>query len=304
MVRGRGTVTRLGAGRRRLDQRHPRAGGPDARRRRSWPWRRAPTTSAEPARRRDGRPRSWPTTSCRPAPTSSSWPPRRPATPSTPCGPWRPARPCVVEKPLCTTLADADRLVRVVEAGGVLTYAENLLFADATASALTEIAQLGSLHAPERPGAPAPPDLGRLHPAPLGRRRALRPRRPPPGPACCGRRGPRRWRCRRRSGPAPTSRSRTTPRCGSRFDSGLVADVEVSWRDPLPCGTCRRRRTPGSSASTSSPRWPSSATASPSPLPPLPDRDQEDAPPPQLDQLGYVEQLREAEAAWRSGRAY
>ena len=43
----------------------------------------------------------------------------------------------VVEKPLCTTLADADRLVRVVDSGGVLTYAENLLFADATSTAST-----------------------------------------------------------------------------------------------------------------------------------------------------------------------
>ena len=52
----------------------------------------------------------------------------------------------VVEKPLCTTLEDADRLVRVVEAGGMLTYAENLLFADTTSTALSEVAALGPLH--------------------------------------------------------------------------------------------------------------------------------------------------------------
>jgi hypothetical protein len=41
-------------------------------------------------------------------------------------------------------------------------------------------------------------------------------------------------------------------------------------------------------------------------LPPLPERDPDGTglgPPPQLDEFGYVEQLRDAEASWRAGRS-
>lgn len=51
----------------------------------------------------------------------------------------------LVEKPMCTTLADADRIVRVAEAGAAITYAENLLFAPAVVRAMREIASLGTL---------------------------------------------------------------------------------------------------------------------------------------------------------------
>ena len=44
----------------------------------------------------------------------------------------------LVEKPLCTTLDDADRLVEAAEGGAVIAYAENLV------------------HAPGRPGRPSP----------------------------------------------------------------------------------------------------------------------------------------------------
>jgi myo-inositol 2-dehydrogenase/D-chiro-inositol 1-dehydrogenase len=48
----------------------------------------------------------------------------------------------LVEKPLCTTLDDADRLVAAAEGGGRIAYAENLVHAPAVAVALSHAAQL------------------------------------------------------------------------------------------------------------------------------------------------------------------
>jgi myo-inositol 2-dehydrogenase / D-chiro-inositol 1-dehydrogenase len=48
----------------------------------------------------------------------------------------------LVEKPLCATLADADRLVAAAEAGAVLGYAENLVHAPVVRQALGHAAQL------------------------------------------------------------------------------------------------------------------------------------------------------------------
>jgi predicted dehydrogenase len=49
----------------------------------------------------------------------------------------------LVEKPLCTTLADADELVATAEAGAVIAYAENLAHAPAVLLALEHVRQLG-----------------------------------------------------------------------------------------------------------------------------------------------------------------
>ncbi len=48
----------------------------------------------------------------------------------------------LVEKPLCTTLADADALVAAAEAGGRIAYAENLVHAPIVRRALEHTAQL------------------------------------------------------------------------------------------------------------------------------------------------------------------
>jgi predicted dehydrogenase len=53
--------------------------------------------------------------------------------------------PVLVEKPLCTTLDDADRLVAAVEAGGRLALAENLAHAPIVELALAQVADLGGL---------------------------------------------------------------------------------------------------------------------------------------------------------------
>ena len=55
----------------------------------------------------------------------------------------------LVEKPLCTTLADADALVAAADRGAVVSYAENLLHAPAVRGALDHRAQLGPLQALE-----------------------------------------------------------------------------------------------------------------------------------------------------------
>ena len=51
----------------------------------------------------------------------------------------------LVEKPLCTTLADADALVAAAEAGGRIAYGENLVYAPAVGLALEHAAQLGPI---------------------------------------------------------------------------------------------------------------------------------------------------------------
>jgi myo-inositol 2-dehydrogenase/D-chiro-inositol 1-dehydrogenase len=51
----------------------------------------------------------------------------------------------LVEKPLCTTLADADELVAAAAAGGRIAYAENLVHAPIVRLALEHSAQLGSI---------------------------------------------------------------------------------------------------------------------------------------------------------------
>lgn len=51
----------------------------------------------------------------------------------------------LVEKPLCTTLADADALVTAADAGGCIAYAENLVHAPIVRLALEHAAQLGTI---------------------------------------------------------------------------------------------------------------------------------------------------------------
>lgn len=208
----------------------------------------------------------------------------------------------VVEKPLCTTLADADRLVRVVEAGGLLTYAENLLFSDATSTALSEIAGLGPLgHLSARALQPRPTwgeftrrhwgggalfDLG-VHPLALVLRAARA---------------------------APTSVSATFDtsadievedhaRVRITFDRGLVGEVEVSWRHRTPVWDLQAASDTGVVRFDLLPEVTLERNGDPVAIPPLPVREGQDPPPPQLDRFGYVGQLRDAEAAWRAGRA-
>ena len=208
----------------------------------------------------------------------------------------------LVEKPLCTTLGDADRLVRVVEAGGLLTYAENLLFADATAAALSELAGLGALrHLSARALQPRPTwgdftrrhwgggalfDLG-VHPLAL----VLRVARTTPVAVSA------------RFDSAPDIEVEDHAEVSLRFDSGLVAEIEVSWRNPTGVWDLQAASDSGAVRFELLPDVALERNGEPVALPPLPQRGPDDPAPPQLDRYGYVEQLRDTEASWRSGRA-
>ena len=52
----------------------------------------------------------------------------------------------IVEKPLATTLADADRLVDAAAPGGRVAYAENLAYAPVVVEAIERIGGLGAIH--------------------------------------------------------------------------------------------------------------------------------------------------------------
>ena len=66
----------------------------------------------------------------------------------------------LVEKPLCTTLAEADRMVAAAEAGAVIAYAENLLHAPVVQRALEHTAALEGVDLLEVRALQGRPDWG------------------------------------------------------------------------------------------------------------------------------------------------
>lgn len=66
----------------------------------------------------------------------------------------------LVEKPLCTTLDDADRLVAAADAGGRLTYGENLVHAPPVRAAVDRARRLGPLTFVECRALQGRPDWG------------------------------------------------------------------------------------------------------------------------------------------------
>jgi predicted dehydrogenase len=205
----------------------------------------------------------------------------------------------VVEKPLCATLDHADRLVKVVQAGGMLTYAENLLFAEPVGRALTEIATLGPLtNLTARAMQPRPTwgdftrrhwgggvffDLG-VHPLALVLRAA-------------GSATPVGVRARYEASDDVEVEDRASVRL--RFDDGLTAEIEVSWCEDEPVWDLQAASDDGVVLLQLLPELSLERNGDPLPLPEVADADH----PPQLEELGYVEQLRQAEAAWRHRRS-
>ena len=205
----------------------------------------------------------------------------------------------VVEKPLCATLDHADRLVRVVEAGGVLLYAENLLFGEPVSHALGEIVRLGPLtNLTARALQPRPTwgdftrrhwgggvffDLG-VHPLALVLRAA-------------GAREPAGVRAVYDT--CADVEVEDEARVELRFDDGLVATIEVSWRAEEPTWDLQAASAEGVVLLRMLPDVELERDGEPVPLPEPVTSDH----PPQLDQFGYVEQLRQAELALHDRRA-
>ena len=212
----------------------------------------------------------------------------------------------LIEKPLCTTLAEADELVAAAEAGARIAYAENLVHAPIVRLALAHAAQLHGIDLDRRARPPVPPGVGGLPHGGLGRRRAVRPRRPParggaaPRRPCragrgasqpAGRRRPPRRRARRAAAPVrhrpPRPRDRQLagrghadlgcPGVGPRRRRAARAAAEPAagaQRHGGPAPRHPRRACHASSRSSatctrSSPSpWTCSRTASPSSVPP------------------------------------
>lgn len=199
----------------------------------------------------------------------------------------------LIEKPLATTLADADRLVRVAEAGAPLTYAENLLFAPAVSFALTEIAMLGPLtHLSARAMQARPTwgdftsrgagggvcfDLG-VHPLALVLRAA-------------GSARPVAVRATFHGADDIDVEDRAS--LALRFDTGLDATIEVSWREDSPTWDLQAAA-PGQVAYLELlPQLGFERNGEPVDLP----APAEGEHPPQLEEFGYLDQLRSTFAA-------
>lgn len=214
----------------------------------------------------------------------------------------------LVEKPLCTTLGDADRLVRVADAGAMITYAENLLFAHAANRAFGEIAGLGELSELRARIRQPPPSWGNFLAREAGGGVAL-----DLGVHALA-------LVVRAAGTAqPVSVNATfdaTPEMVVEdvaqitvgFDNGLRADVELSWRTDTPEWDLQAASSTGVVRLEFMPNFGLERNGEPVDLGPVggglspatggPGSDV----PPELHQLGYVNQIREVVYASRGNR--
>jgi len=205
----------------------------------------------------------------------------------------------VVEKPLCTTLADADVLVEAVRAGGRLLYAENLAYAPAVEAMLARVHSLGVLTSLEaRAFAQRPAWGGATHPEwgggvlfdvgahPIALALLLAgPARVVTVRATLERPGDER------PGDPRTGDPRTDDHAEVRltFDTGLTATVVASWRSPTPVWDVQVASAQGVLRAELLPEPTLEHNGDPVALPPL-SHLAKDAP--QLDEFGYLGQLR------------
>jgi myo-inositol 2-dehydrogenase/D-chiro-inositol 1-dehydrogenase len=193
----------------------------------------------------------------------------------------------LVEKPLCTTLADADRLVDAAAAGATIAYAENLVHAPPVQLALDLAARLEGIDVVEvRAIQPRPTwgdfltegwgggvlfDLG-VHPLALALLLAA-PARP--------------TQVRATLEGADDHPVDEHAELAVRFDTGAVAQVVASWRgEGTPVWDLQASAPEGVVRLELLPTLGLERNGEPVPLPPAPD----EVPPPLVD-LGYVGQL-------------
>jgi len=179
----------------------------------------------------------------------------------------------IVEKPLCATLAEADALVEA--AGGRLAYAENLAFAPVMVRALAMAPSLGPLHHVEVRATQPERTWGEVATALLLAGEAS------PG--------------------SVSATVFTDERAGIRleFGTGLVATIESSWvRDTSPVWDFQAASATGVLRGQLLPAPGLEHNGDPVPLPPLRVR----GAPAQLEQYGYVDQLRSFLDDFAAGR--
>jgi myo-inositol 2-dehydrogenase / D-chiro-inositol 1-dehydrogenase len=193
----------------------------------------------------------------------------------------------LVEKPLCTTLADADALVEAASEGARIAYAENLVHAPVVRAAVEQARLIGTLtHLRVRAVQPRPDwgdfltegwgggvlfDLG-VHPLAVALLMAA-PARPVEVTAAL-----------EGADDHPVDEHAEVR---LRFDSGLVAHVTASWRgDDLPLWDAEAASPGGVVRAELLPRALLERDGEPVRLPAVPE-----GVPPQLEQLGYLPQL-------------
>jgi len=205
----------------------------------------------------------------------------------------------LVEKPLCTTLDQADALVEASQAaGGALSYGENLAFAPVVLAAESAVRRMGPITHLEvralqdRPdwggflqadwGGGALFDLG-VHPLAVALLLAG------VGPDNGRDGGPRIVAVRGRLDGAADIDVDEYAEVDLLFDSGLVARVVASWRSPAAQWDLQVASATGVVRADLLPHLTLEIDGQPAALPPVPDGTDL----PQIHQFGYVEQLAE-----------
>jgi predicted dehydrogenase len=206
-------------------------------------------------------------------------------------------RAVIVEKPLCTTLAEADRLVAAEAAGARIGYAENLAFAPIAEQALRAVRGLADLrHLSARSIQPRPTwggflraewgggvlfDLG-VHPLALVLLAAA---------------GDAPVAVRATLATSPDIEVDDLARVRLQFASGLEASVEASWRGPATEWDLQAAGSAGVVRLELLPVLQLEVDGEPAPWPPPPP----DAPVRQVYDYGYVHQLASFVAAFARG---
>jgi predicted dehydrogenase len=204
----------------------------------------------------------------------------------------------IVEKPLCTTLAEADRLVEADLDGTRIGYAENLAFAPAVNEALKHVREhsfpthLEARALQQQPtwgdfltegwGGGVLFDLG-VHPLALVLLAAAPAR-------------PVRARCQLESSEGLVVDD--WAELALEFDSGLTARVEASWRDDAPQWDLQAAAPDAVVRIELQPYLQLEVNGEPVAVPSAPDG----APVPQVHDYGYVNQLRSFVADHQAGK--
>ncbi len=210
----------------------------------------------------------------------------------------------IVEKPLATTLAEADALVTASAAAGhALGYAENLAFAPIIVAAIGQAGELGPLRHLEVRAMQGRPDWGGFLEAEWGGGALFDLGVHPLAVALLlaradDRAGGEVVSVRAELWGADDIEVDEAARMSITFASGLVATVEASWAADQPVWDLQAASDTGVVRAEMLPYLQLERDGEPVPLPPLP----AGADVPQVHQFGYVAQLQDLLADFAAGR--